>query len=194
MGNKAKIGLFFGSFNPIHVGHMVIANYMLEFTVLQEVWLVVTPHSPYKKKAKLLNDYNRLEMVLLAIGENLRMRASDIEFSLPKPNYTIHTLVHLEEKYPDKEFSLIMGEDNLSTLDKWKNHDIILENYYIYVYPRFSKLKNKKKPEGKIIYTRAPIVEISSSMIRRGIKQGKDMRHFIPLLAWEYLDSSGFYR
>ena len=194
MNKKAAVGLFFGSFNPIHMGHMVIANYMLEFTDLREVWFIVTPRNPHKKKATLLNDYNRLEMVRLAIGDNLRMKASDIEFSLPKPNYTIHTLLHLEEKYPNKEFALIMGEDNLNALHQWKNYHMILKNYSIYVYPRLPKLKTKKVQKGKITYTESPIIELSSSMIRKGIKEGKDIRHFVPLSVWEYLDSSGFYR
>ena len=194
MNKKANIGLFFGSFNPVHVGHMVIANYMLEFTDLEDLWFVVTPHNPHKKRVTLLNDYHRLEMVRLAIGDELQMRASDIEFSLPKPNYTIHTLLHLEEKYPNQEFALIMGEDNLKTLHKWKNHDMILKNYSIYVYPRLPKSKIKSEQQGKVTYTESPIIELSSSIIRKAIGEGKNMRHFVPPSVWDYIELSRFYR
>ncbi|HET6991926.1 MAG TPA: nicotinate (nicotinamide) nucleotide adenylyltransferase, partial [Bacteroidia bacterium] len=131
-----KIGLFFGSFNPIHVGHLILANYMLEFTELERIWFVITPHNPLKEKKTLLNDNHRLQMVRLAIGENTKMKASTIEFKLPQPSYTVNTLAHLADKFPDHEFSLIMGADNLNSFHKWKNYEFILEHYKIFVYPR----------------------------------------------------------
>ena len=134
-----KIGLFFGTFNPIHVGHLIIANHMAEFSELNEVWLVVTPHNPHKKKNTLLEDTHRLAMVRIATEAYPKLKASTIEFDLPQPNYTVNTLAVLEEKYPDKEFCLIMGEDNLKSLHKWKNYEVILERYPIFIYPRISE-------------------------------------------------------
>ena len=131
-----KIGLYFGTFNPIHVGHLIIANHMAEHADLDQIWMVVTPHNPLKKKSTLLDDYHRLQMVHLATEDFPKIKPSDIEFKLSQPNYTVNTLVHLEEKYPNYEFSLIMGEDNLKSLHKWKNYEVILENHEIYVYPR----------------------------------------------------------
>jgi nicotinate-nucleotide adenylyltransferase len=135
---KKKIGLYFGTFNPIHIGHIIIANYMVEFSDLDEIWMVVTPHNPLKKKSSLLENHHRLEMVYMACEEYEKIKPCDIEFHLPQPNYTVHTLVQLEEKYPDLAFSLIMGEDNLKSFHKWKNYEVILERYAIYVYPRIS--------------------------------------------------------
>ena len=134
-----KVGLFFGTFNPIHVGHLTIANYIAEFSDLEQVWFVVTPHSPFKKKNSLLDNNQRLEMVYRATKDYDKLKPSDIEFNLPQPNYTINTLVHLEEKFPNHEFSLIMGEDNLKSFHKWKNYQMILETHDIYVYPRISE-------------------------------------------------------
>jgi nicotinate-nucleotide adenylyltransferase len=131
-----KIGLYFGTFNPIHVGHMIIANYMADFTEMDEVWLVVTPQNPLKTKNTLLKDSHRLALVREAVYDNNKLKASDIEFGMPEPNYTSHTLVRLMEKYPEHEFSLIMGEDNLRTFHKWFNHEVILNNHRVYVYPR----------------------------------------------------------
>ena len=136
-----KIGLYFGSFNPIHIGHLVIANHMSEYSNLDQVWFVVTPHNPFKKKNSLLDNYQRLEMVYEAIKDYAKLSVSDIEFNLPQPNYTVNTLIHLQEKHPNHEFSLIMGEDNLKSFHKWKNYDTILENHHIYVYPRISENK-----------------------------------------------------
>ena len=134
-----KVGLFFGTFNPIHIGHLTIANHIAEYSDLDQVWFVVTPHSPFKKKNSLLDDHQRLEMVYQAVKDYPKLRQSDIEFNLPQPNYTINTLVHLEEKFPDHEFALIMGEDNLKSFHKWKNYQLILELHDIYVYPRLSE-------------------------------------------------------
>lgn len=188
-----KTGLLFGSFNPIHVGHMVIANYMLEFTDLDRIWFVVTPHNPLKQKSSLLADHHRLQLVNLAIGDNPKMKASDIEFKLSQPNYTTHTLAYLKEKYPKQEFALIMGSDNLATLHKWKNYETILENYDIYVYPRpgDNDLPYKDNPRVKI--TEAPLMEVSSSFIREAIKNKKDVRYFMPESVAKYIEEMHFY-
>ena len=130
-----KIGLFFGTYNPVHIGHMVIANYMVEYTDMDQLWMVVTPQNPFKQKESMLKDFDRLHLVNLAIGDDLRLRGSDIEFRLPQPNYTSDSLAYLKEKFPEHEFALIMGADNLNSFHKWKNHDYILEHHEIYVYP-----------------------------------------------------------
>lgn len=191
-----KIGLYFGTYNPIHVGHLIIANHMAEHADLDQVWMVVTPHNPLKKKATLLDDQQRLQMVFLATEDFPKIKPSDIEFKLPQPNYTVNTLIHLHEKYPDYEFSLIMGEDNLKTLHKWKNYEVILENHEIYVYPRISSetknLELKNHPKVHIID--APIVEISSTEIRQNIKKGKNVQPLLPHKVWEYIDHNNFYR
>ncbi len=151
-----KIGLFFGTFNPIHTGHLVIANYMANYTDLNKVWLVVTPHNPLKQKETLLKDHHRLMLTKLATEDNPKLKVSDIEFKLTQPSFTINTLLHLKEKYPVKEFVLIMGEDNLKTLHKWKNYEEIINQFSIYVYPRIQcgiseqeVLENKKYPNVK---------------------------------------------
>nr|WP_315201143.1 nicotinate (nicotinamide) nucleotide adenylyltransferase [uncultured Flavobacterium sp.] len=191
-----KIGLYFGTYNPIHVGHLIIANHMAEHADLDQVWMVVTPHNPLKKKATLLDDHQRLQMVYLATEDFPKIKPSDIEFKLPQPNYTVNTLIHLHEKYPDYEFSLIMGEDNLKTLHKWKNYEVILENHAIYVYPRISSeaenLELKNHP--KIHLIDAPVVEISSTIIRDTIKKGKNIQPLLPHKVWDYIDHNNFYK
>ncbi len=191
-----KIGLYFGTFNPIHVGHLIIANHMAEHSDLDQIWMVVTPHNPLKKKSTLLDDYHRLQMVFLATEDFPKIKPSDIEFKLPQPNYTVNTLVHLEEKYPNYEFSLIMGEDNLKSLHKWKNYEVILEHHDIYVYPRISSeeenLEFKNHP--KIHLIDAPVVEISATFIRDNIKKGKNIQPLLPAKVWEYIDHNNFYR
>lgn len=191
-----KIGLYFGTYNPIHVGHLIIANHMAEFADLDQIWMVVTPHNPLKKKATLLDDHHRLQMVFLATEDYPKIKPSDIEFKLPQPNYTVNTLVHLHEKYPNHEFSLIMGEDNLKTLHKWKNYEVLLEHYEIYVYPRISaeeeNIELKSHPKVHIID--APIVEISSTFIRNSIKEGKNIQPLLPPKVWEYIDHNNFYK
>ncbi|RTY86702.1 nicotinate (nicotinamide) nucleotide adenylyltransferase [Flavobacterium sp. RSP15] len=201
-----KIGLYFGTFNPIHIGHLIIANHMAEHADIDQVWMVVTPHNPLKKKNTLLEDYHRLQMVHLATEDYLKIKPSDIEFKLSQPNYTINTLVHLQEKYPNYEFSLIMGEDNLRSLYKWKNYEAILAHHEIYVYPR---LENKDQT-GEAISSEAenttfnnhpkthlidaPVVEISSSFIRDNIKKGKNVQPLLPAKVWECIDHNNFYK
>lgn len=191
-----KIGLYFGTYNPIHVGHLIIANHMAEFADLDQVWMVVTPHNPLKKKATLLDDHQRLQMVFLATEDYLKIKPSDIEFKLPQPNYTVNTLVHLQEKYPTHDFSLIMGEDNLKTLHKWKNYEVILDHYDIYVYPRISEEEEniEMKAHPKVHIIDAPIVEISSTFIRNSIKEGKNIQPLLPPKVWEYIDHNNFYK
>ncbi len=191
-----KIGLYFGSFNPIHVGHLVIANHLAEHSDLDQIWFVVTPHNPFKKKASLLEDHQRLEMVYLASKDYSKLKPSNIEFKLPQPNYTINTLTHLQEKHPDYTFNLIMGEDNLKSFHKWKNYELILQNYEIYVYPRVSEGKVESQFDGhkRIHHIDAPIMELSSTFIRNGIKAGKNIRPMLPENVWQYLDEMNFYK
>lgn len=190
-----KIGLYFGTFNPIHVGHLIIANHLAEFSDLDEVWLVVTPHNPHKQKNTLLNDYHRLEMVRLATEDYPKLKPSNIEFKLPQPNYTIDTLIYLEEKYPKHSFSLIMGEDNLNSFHKWKNYEVILDRYSIYIYPRITNEadKNQLTNHPKVHKIDAPIIEISSTFIRNGIKENKNIKPMLPEKVWEYIDRELFY-
>ncbi|WP_299113907.1 nicotinate (nicotinamide) nucleotide adenylyltransferase [uncultured Winogradskyella sp.] len=191
-----KIGLYFGTFNPIHVGHLTIANHLAEHSDLDQVWFVVTPLSPFKKKSSLLDNHQRLEMVYRATKDYNKLRPSDIEFTLPEPNYTIDTLTYLLEKFSEHEFSLIMGEDNLKSFHKWKNYELILENHNIYVYPRISEGKIETKFDGhpKIHHVDAPIMEISSTFIRKSIKDGKNIRPLLPEHVWEYVDEMNFYK
>jgi len=191
-----KIGLYFGTFNPIHVGHLIIANHMAEYSGLDQIWMVVTPHNPLKKKDTLLDDYQRLHLVRLATEDFPKIKPSDFEFKLPQPNYTVNTLAHLKDKFPQNEFSLIMGEDNLKTFNKWKNYDVILENHNIYVYPRISaEIENLQfKNHPRIHVVAAPIVEISSTFIRENIKKGKNVQPLLPHKVWEYIDHSNFYK
>ena len=191
-----KIGLYFGSFNPIHIGHLVIANHIAEYSDLDQVWFVVTPHNPFKKKSSLLNNYQRLEMVYRATKDYTKLKPSDIEFNLPQPNYTVNTLVYLQEKHPDFDFALIMGEDNLKSLHKWKNYEVILENHNIYVYPRILENKTESQFDNhkKIHAVNAPIMQLSSTFIRNAIKEGKNVKPMLPIHVWEYLDEMNFYK
>ena len=189
-----KVGLFFGSFNPIHIGHLALANYFTEFTDLQQVWFVVTPHNPLKAKATLLNDYKRLELVQLAVEEFPKFQISKIEFELPQPNYTVHTLAHLNEKYPGYEFALIMGEDNLENFEKWKNYEVILERYSIYTYPRPGYTTPEKYTNHPNVHiANAPVLEISSTFIREAIKNKKDIRFYLPEKVWKQIDDYHLY-
>lgn len=188
------IGLFFGSFNPVHVGHMVLANYMASFTELEQVWFIVSPHNPLKEKSSLLDQNQRLHMVNLAIGDSNQFKSNNIEFGLPQPSYTINTLAHLKEKYPQHRFSLIMGEDNLESFTKWKNYEEILKQHNLFVYPRPGCNPGDLKNHKKIIMTNAPVIELSSTMIRQSIKNKKDVSFFVPKAVWEYLDEMHFYK
>ena len=191
-----KIGLYFGTFNPIHIGHLIIANHMCEFSELDQIWMVVTPHNPLKVKNTLLDDYKRLEMVFQATENYPKIKPSDVEFKLPQPNYTVNTLVHLQEKYPSHEFSLIMGEDNLNSLHKWKNYDAILQHHDIYVYPRISTetINPDIQNQPRVHHIDAPIVEISSTFIRESIKAGKNVRPLLPEAVWQYVDHNNLYK
>ena len=188
-----KIGLFFGSFNPIHNGHLIIANYLLEFSDLDKIWFVISPQKPFKKKASLLADYHRYELVNLAIGDNNKYKVSDIEFKMPKPSYTIDTLTYLKDKYPEREFVLIMGSDNLKSLHKWKNSEQLLQNYKIIVYPRPGFVGSEMKNNPKISIVQAPLMEISSTFIRKSIKEKRDIRFFMPEKTYNYIREMHFY-
>lgn len=200
-GSK-KIGLFFGTFNPIHVGHLIIANYIVSSSELDEVWFVVTPHNPHKKKANLLADHHRLAMVKEAIDNNNNLRASDIEFGLPQPNYTTDTLAHLREKYPDKDFALIMGEDNLRSFHKWKNYEDILNHHPVIVYPRphvinedpTAEAIQELKQHGKIILCNAPTMNLSATFIRDAIRNGLDVKYMLTEKVFKYVDEMNFYK
>ncbi len=191
-----KIGLYFGTFNPIHIGHLIIANHMAEYAGLDQIWMVVTPHNPHKKKETLLEDHQRLQLVYLATEDYPKIKPSDIEFKLSQPNYTVNTLAHLQDKFPQHIFSLIMGEDNLKSLHKWKNYEVIMQNHEIYVYPRISSeienLAFKNNP--RIHFIDAPIVEISSTFIRENIKNKKNVQPLLPSKVWEYLDYNNLYK
>ena len=203
-----KVGLYFGTFNPIHVGHLIIANYMADYTDLDQVWLVVSPQNPLKEKKTLLADYHRIALVKEGIFDNPKLRASDIEFKLPIPSYTSNTLAHLKENYPENEFALIMGEDNLRTFHKWKNHEWILENYRLYVYPRAltiqeeaeeteikSNTKNTFEDHSNVILCDdVPVMKVSSSFIRQAIKNGNDVRYLLTEPVYKYLEEMNFYK
>jgi len=189
-----KIGLFFGSFNPIHIGHMALANYMLAFTDLDKIWFVISPHNPLKQKSSLLDEKHRLQLVKCAIADNTKFKASDIEFKLPQPSYTINTLAHLYEKYPQHQFVLIMGADNLENFHKWKNHEEILKQSELYVYPRPNHDGGALKTHNKVRLIDAPIIEISSTFIREAIKNKKDVRYFVPEEVWNYIKEMHFYK
>lgn len=191
-----KVGLFFGTFNPIHIGHMIIANYFAEFTDLDEVWFVITPLSPFKQKKTLLANTHRLAMANIAVENYPKLKTNTIEFNLPQPNYTVHTLAYLKEKYPLYKFCLLMGEDNLKGFHKWKNYETILENYELYVFPRISEgsADIKLLNHSKIHRVAAPIVQISSTFIRKAIKTQKNVTTMLPQNVWKYIDEMNFYK
>ncbi|MBK6701950.1 MAG: nicotinate-nucleotide adenylyltransferase [Saprospiraceae bacterium] len=190
-----RIGLFFGSFNPVHIGHMIIAQHMLNHTDLEQIWMVVSPHNPLKEKSTLAKDYDRLHLVQLAAEDNPKIKVSNIEFSLPKPSYTIDTLTHLKEKFPNHQFSLIMGGDNLISLPKWKNYELLMAQYSIYIYkrPQYSDHSDLAK-HPNIIFCEAPLLDISSTSIRDQIRQGKSVRYLVPDKVLEELEGSNLYR
>ncbi|HTQ63608.1 MAG TPA: nicotinate (nicotinamide) nucleotide adenylyltransferase [Puia sp.] len=189
-----KIGLYFGSFNPIHHGHLIIANFVLQNCDLDQVWFVVSPQNPLKPTLGLLNEYQRLFLVNIAIeGEN-KLRATDIEFRLPRPSFTIDTLTYLEEKYPNHQFSLVMGSDSFSNLPRWKNYEKILKNYKIYVYTRSGYENINKYPDTKITVLNAPLLQISATHIRNNIKEGKSIRYLVPDKVMEEIERNRYYQ
>lgn len=188
------IGLFFGSFNPIHLGHLVIANYMAHYTDLKEVWFVVSPHNPLKQKAGLADMYDRLEMINLAIENAVHLKVSDIEFKLPQPSFTVDTMAYLVEKHPEKDFALIMGTDNLVSLTKWKNYEVLLNNYPIFVYPRAGYEVGEWANHPSIHLTQTPQMEISSTFIRQAIKKQKSIQFLVPDAVIEFMDSKSLYK
>lgn len=196
----SKIGLFFGSFNPVHIGHIAIAGYMKEFTDLDQVWFVVSPQNPLKKKETLLKDRDRLYLAELATGNNDELQASDIEFGRPAPSYTIDTMALLKEKYPQHKFVLVMGEDNLYTLHKWKNAVELVSQFPLYIYPRPDAVKNKNELLEEILvkatvkWVKAPLMDISGTFIRNGIKRGKNMSYYLHPAVWKYIVEMHFYR
>lgn len=189
-----KIGLFFGSFNPIHTGHLIIANYLQQTTDLEKVWLVVSPQNPLKSKDTLLNEYDRLHLINLAIEGNPNLSVSNIEFTLPKPSYTIDTLIYLSEKYPQHQFCLIMGSDNIETLHKWKNYQQILDKYPLYVYKRRGSDNNPYAGNPNVQMLDFPFIDISATFIREGIKKGISMQYFLPNKVWEYIKEMNLYK
>jgi nicotinate-nucleotide adenylyltransferase len=188
-----KIGLFFGSFNPIHMGHLIIANVMAETTDLKKVWFIVSPQNPFKPSKGLLHEFDRYDLVQAAISDNYKLEVSDVEFHLPKPSYTIHTLVHLHEKHPDKDFKVIIGGDNLINFTKWKNHEQILKDYGLYVYPRPSTQLSELLSHPNVTSIKAPMLDISATFIRECIRNKQSVRYMVPDVVEERIRAKGFY-
>ena len=189
-----KTGLFFGSFNPLHIGHMTIAQYMVEFTDLEQVWFVMSPQNPFKEKSNLLAQHHRLMMVRIATEDHRQFQASDIEFNLSQPSYTVDTLTYLKEQYPTHNFALIMGRDNLNSFHKWKNYEQILKEHELYVYPRTESEDCALVRHKKVHLTKAPLVDISASFIRKSIADKKDISYYLPPKVWQYMDEMNFYK
>jgi nicotinate-nucleotide adenylyltransferase len=188
-----KIGLYFGSFNPIHVAHLIIANHILNETKIEKLWFIVSPHNPLKAEANLLNEYHRLHLVRLATEDDGRIKASDIEFNLPKPSYTVNTLAYLAEKYPDHQFSLIMGSDSFQNLPKWKNYKVIVKNYPICVYMRPGyEINNDMNADLKVLD--APLLQLSATHIRKLAAEGKSIRYMVPDKVWEEIEKGRYYK
>ena len=188
-----RVGLFFGSFNPVHVGHLIVANYTVNHSDLDKIWLVVSPQNPFKKTNSLLNEYDRFHLVQTAVDDVSSLHASNIEFLLPKPSYTIHTLAYLKEKYPEHTFSIVLGSDGLENLEKWKNSNEIISGYPLYVYPR-PGYAIKSIPNANITIIDAPLLSISSTLIRQLIHEGKSIRYLVPDRVLEEIEKSGFYK
>ncbi len=189
-----QIGLFFGSFNPIHNGHLIIAQSVLEFARLDEIWFIVSPQNPLKKNKKLLHEFDRLDMVRLAIEDNIRFRASDIEFHMPKPSFTIDTLTYLREKFPEKSFKLIIGGDNLAIFPKWKNSQQILDSFGLIVYPRPGSTPGELINHPNVSYIEAPIMSISATFIRKCIQEEKSIRYLVPGKVADFIESKKLYQ
>lgn len=194
MNNDRRIGLFFGSFNPIHVGHLIIANAIAEGSDLQKVWFVVSPQNPLKPGKGLLHEFDRYDMVKAAIGDNYKLDVSDVEFHLPRPSYTINTLTHLVEKHPAIKFSVIIGEDNLSNFSQWKNHEQILENFGLYVYPRPGVTNSEFRRHRNVTVVEAPLLDISATYIRSCVKANKSIRYLVPEAVEGIIRLKGYYR
>lgn len=188
-----KIGLYFGSYNPIHTGHLIIANHLLNETDLDKIWLIVSPQNPFKSSGDLLNEYNRLHLARAAVENDNRIKVSDIEFSLPKPSYTVDTLTYLEEKYPGNEFSIIMGSDSFQNLPKWKNYEVIIKRCKIYVYPR-PGFETENTINANIEIVDAPLLQLSATQIRKNIRDGKSVRYMVPANVLEEIEKSGYYK
>ena len=188
-----NIGLYFGSFNPIHIGHLIISNHVLNETEIEKIWFIVSPQNPFKQSKSLLNEFDRLHMVRLAVQDDNRIKCSDIEFNLPKPSYTTNTLAILTERYPEHEFSIVIGSDSYQNLDKWKNFETIIANYTIYVYKR-QGFEIEKRFQQEPIILNAPIIQISSSQIREYIKSGKSIRYLVPEIVREEIETRKFYK
>lgn len=191
---KQKVGLFFGSFNPIHTGHLIIANAIVESTDIEKVWFVVSPRNPLKNSKSLLHEFDRLDMVRSAVFENYNMEVSDVEFNLPKPSYTIDTLTYLSEKHPEKEFAIIIGEDNLEIFPKWKNYERILDNYSLYVYPRPGKSNPTLIDHPKVTLVEAPTINISATFIRNYVREGRSIQYLVPDPVLEMIKDKKFYK
>jgi len=191
---QMKIGLYFGSFNPIHHGHLIIANFMLQHSDLDQIWLVVSPQNPFKQSGSLLNSYDRLNLVQLAIEPEPKLKASDIEFRLPQPSYTVNTLAYLQEKYPTNEFAIIMGSDSFENLSKWKNYEFILQHCPIYVYRRPGHEVVNNFTQGRISIMDAPLLQISATHIRNNIRHGKSIRYLVPDKVLLEIERNGYYR
>ena len=188
-----KIGLYFGSFNPVHVAHLIIANHILNETEIEKIWFVVSPQNPFKEENNLLNEYHRLHLVRLATEDDSRIKTTDIEFTLPKPSYTTTTLSYLADKYPEHEFCIIMGSDSFQNLHKWKNYQGIIKNYLLYVYlrPGFNIENNIG---ANLLVLNAPLLQLSSTQIRKCIKEGKSVRYMIPDKVLEEIEKGGYYK
>lgn len=188
-----KIGLYFGSFNPVHAAHLIIANHILNETDIEKIWFVVSPHNPLKEESNLLNEYHRLELVRLATENDVRIKASDIEFGLPKPSYTSATLAYLEEKYHEHDFCIIMGSDSFQNLHKWKNAEVIIKNYHLYIYLR-PGFDADGQAGGNITILNAPLLQLSATQIRKYIKEGKSVRYMLPDKVLEEIEKGGYYK
>ncbi|HEX8545886.1 MAG TPA: nicotinate (nicotinamide) nucleotide adenylyltransferase [Cytophagaceae bacterium] len=189
-----KIGLFFGSFNPIHIGHLIIANTIVNTTDIDEVWFIVSPHNPLKKSNTLLHEFDRYDMVRAAIHDNFNFKVSDIEFSLPKPSYTIDTLIHLQEKYPKEKFALIIGEDNLDQFPKWKNYESILKYFSLYVYPRPQSKNSALKSHENVRMVESPLLDISATFIRHSIMNGQSIKYLVPEAVEDIIRDKKYYK
>jgi nicotinate-nucleotide adenylyltransferase len=190
---NTTVGLFFGSFNPIHIGHLAIANYMLAFTEIKELWFVVSPHNPFKKSQNMLSENNRLHLVNLPIEDNSSYRSCNIEFRMPRPSYTIDTLARLADKYPQRKFALIMGSDNLPQFHKWKNSEAIIANFHRYIYPRPDTPSHLMENIPNATIVDAPLMDISSSFVRRAIAAGKDVPFYLHEKVYHYIKEMHFY-